>query len=189
MKKERFFKRLTAAVLLSGMLYATPFDVDIAHSSVGFKIKHLMISNVKGNFAEFSGSYDLEEGKLKALEGTIKAASIDTGIDKRDDHLRSADFFDAAKFPEITFKMVSAVAGKMTGDLTIHGVTKSVTLDAEVSGTIKDPWGSERSSVSLSGTINRGDFGLKWNKALEAGGVVVGEEVTISVELEGIAKK
>jgi polyisoprenoid-binding protein YceI len=189
MKTERFFKRVATAVLLTGMLNAAPYDVDIAHSSVGFKIKHLMISNVKGNFAEFSGSYDLEGGKLKALDGSIKASSIDTGIDKRDTHLKSADFFDVAKFPDITFKMTSFSGEKLTGDLTIHGVTKSVTLESEVSGTIKDPWGKTRSSISLNGTINRSDYGLTWNKALEAGGVVVGDEVKLSIELEGIAKE
>lgn len=189
MKTNKLLLSTVAATLLSGFLYAAPFDVDVSHSSVGFKIKHLMISNVKGNFSTFTGTYDLDNGVLKSLEGTVDTATIDTGIEKRDNHLRSADFFDAAKYPQMTFKMTSSEADKVTGDLTIHGVTKSVTLDAEISGTVKDPWGNMRSSISLEGEIKRSDFGLTWNQALEAGGVVVGDEVKLSIELEGIEKK
>lgn len=188
----KIFKILTsvaAAAILSGFLYGAPFEVDIEHSSVGFKIKHLMISNVKGHFSKFSGTYDLDNGVLKSLNGTIETASIDTGIEKRDNHLRSADFFEVEKYPQITFKMTSFKDEEVTGDLTIHGVIKSVTLEAEVSGAVKDPWGNMRSAVSLEGEIKRSDFGLKWNEALEAGGVVVGDEVKISIELEGIEKK
>ncbi len=189
MKNSNMLALTVTTALLSGFLYGAPFEVDVAHSSVGFKIKHLMISNVKGNFSTFSGNYDLENGMLKSLDGTIETNSINTGIDKRDNHLRSADFFDVAKYPQMTFKMTSFDGDKVTGDLTIHGVTKSVTLEAEISGTVKDPWGSMRSSISLEGTIKRSDFGLTWNQALEAGGVVVGDEVKMSIELEGIEKK
>lgn len=186
------FKRIStilAATLLSGTLYAAPFKVDPAHSSVGFKVKHLMISNVKGDFSKFSGSYDLEKGLLKSLKGTVKTASVDTGITKRDNHLRSADFFDSTKYPEMTFEMVSVKGDTITGDLAIHGVTKRVTFSAEISGTVKDPWGNIRSSVSMTGKINRKEYGLKYNQLMEAGGMTVGEIVTISIELEGIEQK
>ena len=189
MKLTKLITTLFATILMSGMLHASQYEVDISHSSVGFKIKHLMISNVKGNFTKFTGTYELDKGLLKSLEGTIEASSIDTGIEKRDNHLRSADFFEVAKYPAITFKMLSYKEGMLTGELTIHGVTQTVTLETEVSGTIKDPWGNVRSSISLNGEIKRSDYDLKWNQALEAGGVVVGDEVKLSIELEGIAKK
>ena len=188
MRTSRLLSAAAALLLASGTLFAVPFDVDPAHSSVEFKVRHLMISNVKGEFDAFSGTYDLEKGTLKSLSGKIDAASVDTGIDKRDAHLKSPDFFDVAKYPAITFVMTKFDGKSVTGDLTIHGVTRSVTLDAEVSGTVKDPWGGTRSSVSLSGSIKRSDFGLKYNQVLEAGGVAVGDEVKLSVELEGIAK-
>lgn len=188
MKPTRLLSAAAALMLTAGALFAAPFEVDPTHSSVSFKVRHLMISNVTGKFDTFSGSYDLEGGKLLALTGTIDTASVDTGIEKRDAHLKSADFFDAAKYPKITFKMTKFDGDKVTGDLTMHGVTRSVTLDADVSGTIKDPWGLTRSSVSLEGKLKRSDFGLTYNQALEAGGVAVGDEIKIAVELEGIAK-
>ena len=188
MKPSRLIASAAAFLMAGGLLFGAPYTVDVSHSSVGFKIKHLMISNVTGNFSRFSGSYDLESGVLKSLEGHIEAASVDTGVEKRDDHLRSPDFFDAARYPDITFTMTGVSGDTLTGDLTLHGVTRSVTLEAEVSGVVKDPWGNTRSSISLSGKIKRSDFGLTWNKALETGGVVVGDEVKLSVELEGIAK-
>lgn len=188
MKPAKLLSAAAALLLTSGLLMGATYDVDPSHSSVGFKVKHLMISNVKGHFNTFSGSYDMENGKLTALTGTVEAASIDTGIEKRDNHLRSADFFDAAKYPQITFKMTKFEGDTVTGELTMHGVTLPVTLQSEVSGPIKDPWGMTRSSVSLSGKVNRMDYGLKYNQVLEAGGVAVGNEITLSVELEGIAK-
>ena len=124
----------------------------------------------------------------------MKAASIDTNAEKRDEHLRGTDFFDVAQFPEITFASKKATAqpdGNVTveGDLTMHGVTRPVTLKGSLSGVVKDPWGNQRIASTLEGKINRADFGLKWNKALEAGGLLVGEEVSITVELEAIAAK
>ena len=188
MTPAKLISAAAAVALASGLLFGAPYGVDIAHSNVGFKVRHLMISNMTGEFARFSGSYDLEKGALRSLEGNIDAASVDTGIDKRDDHLRSADFFDVANYPTISFTMSRSEGDRVVGDLTLHGVTRSITLDAEVSGTIKDPWGNTRSSVSLSGSIKRSDFGLTWNKALETGGVVVGDTIRLAVELEGIAK-
>jgi polyisoprenoid-binding protein YceI len=187
MKTKIVFTLLLALALHSSLLAQT-FNVDVAHSELGFKVKHLMISNVKGNFSNFTGSYELKEGKLLSLNGKVEVKSIDTGIDKRDNHLRSPDFFYAQKFPYMTFKMTKFTGDKVIGELTIRDVTKSVVFDAEVSSTVKDPWGHVRSAITLSGKINRMDYGLKWNKALEAGGVVVGEEVKMEIELEGIAQ-
>lgn len=185
-------KKSILATVLAGFLIgsvsasAAMYKVDVSHSTVGFKVKHMMISTVTGKFSNFSGSYDLDKGQFKSLSGHIKTDSVDTGIAKRDDHLRSADFFDAPKFGEITFVMTSATKDKMTGNLTIRGVTKKVTLDIDMGGVVEDPWGNMRSGFVLTGTINRKDFGLNWNKAIEAGGVVVGDEVKLVVEIEGI---
>ena len=188
MTRSKLFPAAAALLLSAGLLRATPFEVDPTHSSVGFKVRHLMISNVKGKFDTFSGSYDLEDGRLSALTGTIETGSVDTGIEKRDAHLKSADFFDAEKYPKITFRMTKFDGGKVIGDLTMHGVTRTVTLKAETSDTIKDPWGLTRSSVSLGGELNRSDFGLVYNQVLEAGGVAIGDEIRLTVELEGIAE-
>jgi len=184
-----FFATVLCGLLMSASVAtAAVYKVDPSHSTVGFKVKHMMISTVTGKFGNFSGSYDLEKGQFKALSGSINAGSIDTGIAKRDDHLRSADFLDVAKFGDITFVMSSATKSKMTGNLTIHGITKKVVLDVDMGGVVEDPWGNQRSGFVLNGKINRKDFGLNWNKAIEAGGVVVGDEVKMVVEIEGIAE-
>ncbi len=182
--------RSAAALLLtSGALFAAPFTVDPVHSTVGFKVRHMMISNVIGKFDKFSGTYDLEDGKLLSLNGTVETASVDTGVEKRDADLKSANFFNVAKYPEMTFKMTAFDGKSVTGELTMHGVTRPLTLEAEVSGTIKDPWGNTRSSISLSGKLKRSDFGLTYNPLLETGGVIVGDEIKLSIDLEGIADK
>jgi len=188
MKIKALLSVAATLVLGTTTLLADKYVVDPSHSNIGFKVKHLMISNVTGNFSSFQGSYEIEDGKLTMLEGTVDVATIDTGIEKRDNHLKSADFFLSAKFPHITFKMKEFKGDKVTGDLTIRDVTKTVTLDAEVSQAIKDPWGNMRTAMTLEGKINREDFGLTWNKALETGGVVVGETVKLEIELEGISK-
>lgn len=188
MKTASIVALTSALVLSSTAAFGAVFNVDPAHSSVGFKVRHLMISNVKGHFDKFQGKYELKDGVLRSLSGTMETASINTGIEKRDNHLRSADFFNAEKYPEVTFVMTSYKKGKLTGDLTMHGVTRSVTLETDLSGTIKDPWGLTRSSVSMEGEIKRSDFGLKYNQVLEAGGVAIGDEIKLSVELEGIAE-
>lgn len=186
--KNRFITVVMSGLLLGSVsLFGAPYTVDASHSSVGFKVKHMMISTVSGNFGGFSGAYDLEKGVLKSLSGTIKADTINTGIVKRDDHLRSADFFDAAKFPEITFTMVSQKGKKVTGNLSMHGVTKPVVLTLDMGGEVIDPWGNKRSGFVLTGSVNRKDYGLNWNKAIESGGVVVGEEVKMIIEVEGVA--
>lgn len=186
MKKSLIATVLAGLLIGSSAVSAAVYKVDVSHSTVGFKVKHMMVSTVTGKFGNFNGSYDLDKGVFKSLSGQIKADSVDTGIKKRDDHLRSADFFDAAKFGDITFAMTGATKTKMTGDLSIHGITKKVVLDIEMGGVVEDPNGNMRSGFVLTGMIKRKDFGLSWNKAMEAGGVVVGDEVKLIVEVEGI---
>jgi len=170
----------------------TTWNIDPAHSAAEFKVKHMMISNVKGKFTGLSGVLKLDETDYthSVVEASIPTASISTGDEKRDGHLKSADFFDAEKFPAMTFKSknIDSEGGpnySVAGDLTIHGVTKSVTLAVEdVSQPSKDPWGNTRLGLSGSTKINRKDFGLVWNSALESGGVLVGEDVTISLDIQ-----
>ncbi|HEY2743816.1 MAG TPA: YceI family protein [Polyangia bacterium] len=165
---------------------------DNVHSIVGFSVRHLMISKVRGHFNKWGGTfeYDPKNPSATKIDVTIEAASIDTREEKRDAHLRSPDFFDVEKYPTLTFKSTS-VSGSgeelvLHGDLTIHGVTKAVQLKVESLGTTKDPWGGERAGFSASTSVNRKDFGLHWNVALEAGGVLVGEKVEIGIEVEAI---
>ena len=184
------------SLILSFSSFAKDYKIDPDHSSVGFSVKHLVISKTKGKFNEFEGtfSYDPKNSKTWKTEVAINVESIDTENKKRDDHLRSEDFFDAGKFPKITFmsKKVTHVSGKkakVQGDLTIRGVTKPVTLDVTRNGEMTDPWGNERAGFSAVTKINRKDFGMTWNKALETGGVLVGDDIEIMIEVEGIAKK
>lgn len=169
----------------------TEWTLDGTHSRVGFSVSHMVVSSVSGRFKQFSGKVELDEANLtkSQVDVSIKTESIDTDDAKRDEHLRSPDFFDAKKFPTLTFKStkIAKVGGKkykLTGDLTLHGVTKNVTLDAEISDAVKNPWGKMVRSVKLGGKIKRGDFDLKWNKALEAGGVLVGDDVTLDIQVE-----
>jgi polyisoprenoid-binding protein YceI len=170
------------------------YTVDPAHTRVGFSVRHLVISNVKGNFTAYTGAFTLNgASELIAAEAAIDAASIDTGVEKRDDHLRSPDFFDAKAFPAITFESTSISHEEndyvVVGNLTIRGVTKKVTLKGELIGVVKDPWGNVRAGFTAKGRIDRKDFGLTWNKALEAGGVLVGDEVILELDVEGIETK
>jgi len=185
------------ALSLSALAGAATYTIDPDHSNVGFKVRHLMVSNVKGNFEKHSGVVVINDKDItnSKVEVSIDTASVNTGVQKRDAHLRSADFFDVAKYPTMTFvsKKV-AKAGKdklkVTGYLTLHGVTKEVVLDVEgPSKESKDPWGNFRSGAVASTKISRKDFGLVWNAALETGGVAVGDEVTISLEIEMIKAK
>jgi polyisoprenoid-binding protein YceI len=175
---------------------ASTWNIDPEHSNVGFKIKHLMVSNVNGNFNKYTGVIEIDDKDItkSTVQVTIDTNSINTNVQKRDEHLRSADFFDVAKYPTMTFisKKV-AKAGKdklkVTGDLTLHGVTKEVVLDVEgPSVESKDPWGNIRKGATATTKINRKDFGLVWNAALETGGVVVGDDVNIILEIEMIKK-
>jgi len=188
--KKLFTLGLTS-ILAAGALYAGTYNVDRSHSNVGFKVKHLMISNVTGNFDKFSGTieYDEKTNKVTALTGKVIVDSINTDNEKRDGHLKSADFFDATNHPDLTFKLDTIKDDKAYGVLTIRGVSKKVALDFELNGTVTDPWGNKRVGLELEGKINRKDYGLNWNKTLEAGGVVVGEKVKLHIELEGILAK
>jgi polyisoprenoid-binding protein YceI len=170
----------------------TTWNIDPAHSAAEFKVKHMMISNVKGHFAKITGSLTLDESDLKKskVEAVIDAASIDTREAQRDAHLKSADFLDVEKFPNLTFTStgISIVRdGELAveGNLTIHGTTRKVLFTVEgPTPPMKDPWGNTRVAVSGTTKINRKDYGLNWNAALETGGIVVGEEVTITLEAE-----
>ena len=185
------------ALALPALASATVWNIDPDHSNVGFKVRHLMVSNVRGNFEKHSGVVDINDKDItkSKVQVTIQTASINTNVQKRDEHLRSADFFDVAKYPTMTFvskKVVKAGDGKLkvTGNLTLHGVTKEVVLDVEgPSAESKDPWGNIRSGASASTKINRKDFGLTWNKGLETGGVLVGDEVAINLDIEMIKAK
>jgi len=172
------------------------WDVDASHTGAHFSVRHLMVSNVRGEIHVSSGSltYDPAKPEASKLEVTLDAKSVDTREPKRDEHLRSADFFDVEKFPTITFKSKSVKkngkALSVTGDLTIHGVSKEVVLEVdEIHGPSKDPWGGTRIGATATTKVNRKDFGLGWNVALEAGGVVVGEEVKLTLEAEFTQKK
>jgi polyisoprenoid-binding protein YceI len=169
------------------------WNIDAAHSGINFSIKHLVVSKVRGRFARYSGTLELDTQDLtrSKLEATIEAASIDTGVGQRDDHLRSADFFDAATYPELRFvgKRIEKVSGqdyRVHGELTIRDVTREIVLEVEYGGQAKDPWGNERVAFAAKTSINRKDFGLNWNQALEAGGVLVGERVDIELELQAV---
>lgn len=170
---------------------ATSWTIDPTHSHAEFAVRHLMISTVKGRFAEVSGTLTGDDSAPDeaSIELRIPVASIDTRESQRDAHLRSADFFDADTHPAILFtstRIATSEGGRfnVTGDLTIRGVTKRITLAVQPGGRVRDPWGKERLGYSASTTINRRDFGLHWNQALETGGVLVGDEVKVSVELQ-----
>jgi polyisoprenoid-binding protein YceI len=190
-----FITKITSALILTaGFASASVYTLDNAHTAVGFSVKHLMITNVKGEFKKYDASIDFDAATktFKTFKANIETASVDTGIEKRDNHLKSDDFFLSEKFPKMTFEMKSYKAdgdeGKMTGDLTIRGITKTVTLDVEEIATIKDFEGNSRVGFTLEGKINRMDYDLKWNKALELGGVAVSEEVKIIVDVQAKEK-
>ncbi|HEX4642368.1 MAG TPA: YceI family protein [Candidatus Acidoferrales bacterium] len=182
----------TTAASATESTKTTQWQIDPAHSAAQFSVRHLMISNVRGQFNKLSGSVTINptDPSKSKVEVTIDAASINTREPQRDEHLRSADFFDVAQHPALTFRSTRVEAHgadefKVTGQLTIHGVTKEVTLDVEgPTPTVKDPWGNIRAGVTASTKINRKDFGLVWNAVTEAGGVVVGEDIKITIEAE-----
>ena len=170
---------------------ATIWKLDPAHSHAQFTVRHMMISNVKGEFTRVEGQvvFDKSNPQNLSAEATIDVSTINTREPDRDNHLKSPDFFDVAKYPRITFKSNRALAGKngpeLIGDLTIHGVTREITLEVDgPTPPMKDPWGNIRIGASATAKINRKDFGLAWNQALEAGGVLVGDEVRITIDVE-----
>lgn len=169
------------------------YTIDATHSEVGFSVKHLMISSVKGSFRNVTGRIVLDETDLanSVVEADIDTTSIDTRQEQRDAHLRSADFFDTERFPAITFRSRSIQPRSdgefaVTGDLTIRDVTKSVVLNVEETGRGKDPWGGERVGYAATTKIDRSEFGLTWNQALETGGFVVGNEIKINIEVQAV---
>lgn len=171
---------------------AQTYEIDSSHSSASFKVRHLMISNVRGEFRQIAGSVVIDEVDVtrSSVEVTIDASSIDTHDPKRDEHLRSADFFDTGTYPTLTFKSTRVQAGKggglfVAGQLTLHGVTREVTLDVEpLSPEVTDPWGKIKRGASARARLNRKDFGLVWNAALDGGGVLLGDEVAVTLEVE-----
>jgi polyisoprenoid-binding protein YceI len=172
---------------------ATRWDFDLSHSSINFHVRHLMVSKVHGRFHDWKGVLELDDEDLSRshIAVTIDAKSLDTREPKRDDHLRSADFLEVEKFPQIAFQSTKIErtgddAAKAHGDLTIHGVTKPVVLDVELSGQVKDPWGGTRTGFTAKTAISRKDFGLTWNVALEAGGLLVGDKIEITLEIEAV---
>tara|TARA_R110001606_G_scaffold113829_1_gene241108 strand:+ start:606 stop:1148 length:543 start_codon:yes stop_codon:yes gene_type:complete len=168
----------------------TKWVIDPTHSELTFKVKHLMISNVKGEFKTFQANIDGEDFTKSTISAIIDASSLSTNNNDRDTHLKSPDFFEIEKYPEITFISTSIKKVddefKLVGDLTIKGITKEITLDTEFGGFMKDPYGNEKSGFSINGKLNRKDFGLNWNAALEAGGVMVGNEIKINAEVQFI---
>ena len=167
----------------------TKWVLDPAHSAITFRVRHMMISNVRGAFTKFDASIDGEDFTTSTIRAKIDANSLTTNADDRDTHLRSADFFEVEKHPEITFvstsmEKVGENEYKLIGDLTIKGNTKKVTLNTEFGGYMTDPYGNEKAGFSLEGKINRKDFGLNWNAVLEAGGVMVGDEVRINADVQ-----
>ena len=183
---------IAAALALSAPALAATWQIDPAHSNVSFSVRHMMVSNVRGEFTKVSGSV---EGDEKAptqavINATIDASSINTREEKRDTHLKSADFLDVAKYPTITFKSKKiepsgAAQFKVTGDLTLHGVTKEVVLDvSDVTPPIKDPMGKTRAGAHATTQIDRKDFGINWSKTMDGGGLLVGNDVDISIDVE-----
>jgi polyisoprenoid-binding protein YceI len=174
------------------MATTNSWDIDVSHSAIHFYVRHMVISKVHGRFAKWSGAIALDEADLtrSEIDVRIDAASIDTQVADRDAHLRSADFLDVATHPEITFRSKRVEKRgdgyRVTGDLAIRGVTREVELDAEFAGLGKDPWGNTRAGFSARTSIDRRDYGLRWNAALETGGVLVGEKIEIAIEVEAV---
>lgn len=187
----KFLKLGLASLVASSALFAGTYTVDTSHSNVGFSVKHMMITNVSGKFKDVTGTfeYDEETNSLKALEGVILVSSIDTANEKRDTHLKEEDIFHAEKYPNINFKITKIDGDKAYGDLTMKGVTKNIELDLDNGGTIIDAWGKRIAGFELNGKISREDFGITWNKVLEAGGVAVGDTVKLNIAVEGILAK
>lgn len=168
------------------------WTIDPTHAAVEFSVKHMAIARVKGAFKTFSGGAETDEaGAPTALTMEIDAASLDTNNDQRDAHLRSGDFFDVGRFPSLTFRSTKISGGganlTIVGDLTIRDVTKPVTMQGELSQTVRDPWGNQRASLAVSGSISRAEWGLTWNQLLEFGGLAVSDEVRLHVEAEAVA--
>jgi polyisoprenoid-binding protein YceI len=191
----RSLSALVLALAAAPAVHAAQWEIDPGHGRVTFSVKHMVISDTEGRFKKFTGTANLDEKDIAKSFVTVEIdpASIDTAEEKRDEHLKSPEFFDVKKFPKMTFKSTKVEkkdAGySVVGDLTLHGVTKPVTLLVSApSQEVKDPWGNTRVAFKATSKVNRKDFGLTWNKALETGGVVVGDDVNINIEVELIKK-
>lgn len=185
----------TLALALPSTALAAPWEIDDSHSAAQFSVRHMMVTNVRGDFSKVTGvvNVDDKDPKKSTVEATIDAATINTRVAKRDEHLRSADFFDVAKHPSITFKSTQVKPKgsdkyQVIGDLTLHGVTRPVTLEVEATPEQKSPFGDVRRGLQATSKISRKEFGLTWNKAMDAGGVVVGDDIAITLDLELVRK-
>ena len=174
----------TTTTTLNGLTTGT-WAIDPTHSEVGFVARHLMVTKVRGSFADVSGTVEVADDVAQSVANvTIATASVSTGTADRDGHLRSADFFDVEAYPEITFVSTSFDGSTLTGDLTIKGVTKPVTLDVEFNGVATDPWGNDKAAFEAAGELNRTDWGLTWNANLEKGGVLVSEKIKLVIDVQ-----
>ena len=186
---------LFALAPLSVQAEMTWWDIDPDHSIIEFRVSHMVVSKTSGRFMDYKGFVvmDTDTKSFKAIEATIQTTSINTNQEKRDTHLRNSDFLDVKQFPTMTYKMKSykktGDGYTALGDLTLHGVTKEITLVGSFNGVTKDPWGNTRAGFTAEGKVNRKDFGMVWNKALDTGGVVVGDEVQIRLDIECIKSK
>lgn len=191
MKNVRF---AAMVVLAAAPAFASSWEIDPSHTQAQFAVRHLMVSNVRGEFGKTTGTIEIDEkdASKSSVNATIDATTINTREPKRDAHLKSADFFEAEKYPTITFKSKKVSKNgdklKVVGELTIRNVTKEVTLEVTSTAEVKDPWGNTKRGFSATTKVNREDFGLTWNKALEGGGVLVGKEVQIEIEVEAAKK-
>ncbi len=202
-KMDQSLSRLAlAATLVAALAVPSPaatatWQIDPAHTAAGFSVRHMMIATVRGQFKGVTGTvlWDDQDINNSTVDVTIDANTVDTGESKRDADLKSANFFDVKNYPTITFKStkiekISAGKMKVTGNLTIHGVTKQVVLDVEgPSGAVKDPWGNTRVALNATTTVNRTDYGVKWNAKMDSGGMVVGDDVNINIDLEMTKKE
>lgn len=179
----------------SGVDLAGDYDLDAAHTRLGFVARHAMVTKVRGSFKEFEGQLHIDAVEPTKSSGTLRivTASIDTGVEQRDEHLRSNDFFDMPTYPEITFastavEHVEGTAYRVTGDLTIKGVTKPVVFDVEYTGSATDPMGNHRLGLEATGTVNRKDWGITWNAPLEAGGVLVSDKIQLDIDVSAVKR-
>jgi polyisoprenoid-binding protein YceI len=177
---------------ISPLIPTGTWTVDPAHSSVGFSVKHMGIANVRGKFTEFEGTLEVRESLADCrAHGTVTVASVDTDEAQRDEHLRSPDFFDVEQFPEITFESTHVEAiddesSRVTGSLTMHGITREIKLNVLIQGTDTDPWGNTRAGLEIVGTLKRSDFDMKFNQALGSGNVLVGDKVAMSLDISAV---
>lgn len=196
MRRQLASLLVAAGTLLPSLALAETYDIDSSHTAAQFSVKHLMVTTVRGQLGKVTGTvnYDPKTPDKSSVDVTIDMSGINTRDEKRDAHLKSPDFFDVAKFPTATFKSKKVTAAgknklKVVGDLTMHGVTKEVPLDVELSDPIKTPWGDTRVGTTATSKVNRQDFGVKWNKVMDGGGTVVSDDVAITIDAEIVTKK